>query len=174
MRNIAELDILVRGQVEPLAVLKLATEAFRANWNFVRLVHARRLEKKIHMRGLNFISIADGALRSGVGASSQEAIANALEITLRHVREDYNVVEVGHIELTQYPWFFFSRVMVCPYRVQQDAIQLSPDETAPIPLAPRHRRLPVHAPEMYPYFGSAIPMLKEMLILSKNSQARPQ
>ena len=174
MRNIAELDILVRGQVEPLASLHLATEEFRKGWKFARLVDARRLKKKIHARGLSFISIADGALRSGVGATSQEAIANALEITLRHVSEHYNVVEVGHIELTQYPWFFFSRVMVCPYRVQQGAIQPASDEAMPLPGAPRNRRLPVHAPELYPYYGCAIPMLKEMLISSRNSQARPQ
>lgn len=173
MRNIAELNILVRGRVKPLSGLMQQTEEFRDGWNFVRLVDARQLKKKIHASKLDFISIADESLRSGVGKSSQEAIANALEITLRHIDKHYNIVEVEHIELTQYPWFFFSRVKVCPYRVQQDTVQPALNESMPLPISPRHKRLPVNAPELYPYYGSAIPTLKEMLISSRSSQARP-
>jgi hypothetical protein len=136
----------------------------------VRAVNARQLETKIHTRGFNFISIADEPLRSGVGSASQEAIANALMLTLRHVSDSFNSVEVKHIELTQYPWFFLARVRVCPYRIQQGAGLPIPDEAMPLPSAPRHRRLPVRAPELYPYFGSAIPMLKEMLTSSNASQ----
>jgi hypothetical protein len=174
MRNIAELNMLLRGQVDVPDGLKLATEKFCADWNFVRSVDARRLEKKIHARGLNFTDIADEAMRSGVGKSSQEAVANALRLTLRHVSDSFNAVEVKHIELTQYPWFFLARVSVSPYRIQQGAVLPVPDEAMPLLSAPRSRRLPVHSPELYPYFGSAIPMLKEMLTSSNNSQARPQ
>jgi hypothetical protein len=174
MRNIVELNILVRERTDPFLGLKLATEEFRGGWNFVRLMDARRLEKTIHAHRLTCINIADGALRSGVGKSSQEAIANALEITLRHISEQDNVVGVKHIELTQYPWFFFSRVMVCPYRIQKDAVQPALNQSKPFPSTPRHKRLPAHALELYPYSGCAIPMLKEMLIASRNSQARPQ
>jgi hypothetical protein len=174
MRSIAELNILVRGHATPFPTLKLATEEFREGWNFVRLVDAHQLKKKIHACGLTFTSIADKALKSGVGMSSQEAIANALEITLRHVSQCYSIVEIEHIELTQYPWFYFSRIIICPYQIQQNAALPALDAAHPLQRAPRHRRLPVHAPELYPYFGCAIPMLKEILISSKSSQTRPQ
>jgi hypothetical protein len=174
MRNIAELNFLVRGQVEAPNSFKLATETFREGWNFVRFMDARRLEKDIHAHGLDCVSISDGAQKSGVGKSAQEAIANALEITLRHISQHYNIAKIGHIELTQYPWFYLSRVVVCPYRVEQDAIEISRGVTVSLPIVPTHRRLQVYAPALYPYFGYAIPMLKEMLILSKNSQTRPQ
>jgi len=174
MRNIAELNMLLRGQVEVPDGLKLATEEFCADWNFVRPADARRLEKKIHTCGPNFTNSADETMRSGVGDSSQEAIANALKLTLRHVSDTLNAVEVEHIELTQYPWFFLARVSICPYRIQQGAVLPVPDEAISLPTAPRPRRLPVHSPELYPHFGSAIPMLKEMLISTGTSQARPQ
>jgi hypothetical protein len=174
MRNIAELNILVRVRVELSIGTELATEEFREGWNFVRPADARRLEKKIHTCGENFTNSADETMRSGTGNSSQEAVANALRLTLRHVRKPFNAVEVKHIELTQYPWFFLARVSVCPYRIQQGAVLPVPDEAMPLPTTSRPRRLPVHSPEPYPYFGSAIPTLKEMLISSRNSQARPQ
>jgi len=110
--------------------------------------------KKIHTCGLNFTNTSDETMRSGVGKSSQEAIANALKLTLRHVSDTFNAVEVKHIELTQYPWFFLARVNVCPYRIQQGAVLPIPDEALPLPATQRPRRLPVHSPELYPYFGS--------------------
>jgi hypothetical protein len=174
MRNIAELNILVRVRVELPTGTELATEEFREGWNFVRSADARRLEKIIQTRGWNFIKIAKETLRSGVGESSQEAIGNALKLTLRRVSDSFNAVEVEHIELTQYPWFFLARVCVCPYRIQQGTVLPVLDEAMPLPSASRHRRLPVDSPEMYPHFGSAIPMLKEMLISTGTSQARPQ
>jgi hypothetical protein len=172
MRNIAESNILLRRQAEALNGLKLATEEFCAGWNYVRSADARRMGKKIHAPGLNFTNSAYEAMKSGVGSSSQEAIAHALTLTLRHVSDSFNAVEVKHIELTQYPWFFLARVSVCPYRIQRGAVLPVPEETIPLPSAPRHRRLPVDSPELHPYFGSAIPMLKEMLISSNNSQTR--
>jgi|GEM_PF-1656683 hypothetical protein len=174
MRNIAESNIFLRGQVEVPNGLKLATVEFCAGWNYVRSADARRLGKKIHACGLNFTNSAYEAMKSGVGNSSQEAIANALTLTLRHVSESFNAVEVKHIELTQYPWFFLARVSVCPYRIERGAVLPVPEEAMPLPSAPRHRRLPAHSPELHPYFGSAIPMLKEMLISTNNSQERSQ
>jgi hypothetical protein len=174
MRNIAELNMLLRVQLGAPNDLKLAIEEFCADWNFVRAADARRLEKKIHTCGVNFTNTSDETMRSGVGKSSQEAIANALKLTLRHVSDTFNAVEVKHIELTQYPWFFLARVNVCPYRIQQGAVLPIPDEALPLPATQRPRRLPVHSPELYPYFGSAIPMLREMLISPRDSQARPE
>jgi len=128
MRAIAELNVLLRTQIQLPVGLKLATDEFREGWNFVRSTDARRLEKRIQTRGWNFIKIADGELRSGVGETSQLAIASALKLALRRVSTHFNAVEVEHIELTQYPWFFwpgsecirigFSRARFCLFRMR--------------------------------------------------------
>jgi len=110
MRTIAELNLLLHTTAELPTGLKLTTEEFDEGWSFVRRVDARRLEKRIHTRGWNFIRFAAGSLRSGIGDTSQEAIASALKLALRRVSNHSNAVEVEHIELTRYPWFFLARV----------------------------------------------------------------
>jgi hypothetical protein len=173
MRTIAELNVLLRVRVELPAGLKLVTNEFREGWNFVT-GDANRLEKKIRTRGWNFIKIADGSLRSGVGETSQEAIANALKLALRHIGEHSNAVRVERIELTQYPWFFLARIQIYPYRIQQTAVLPATGEDVCLPAAPFARRLSAHAPALFPHFGSAMPQLKRMLVVSGGSEARPQ
>ena len=160
MRTIAEQNVLLRMRVELPAGLKIATHEFREGWNFVT-GDASRLEKKIRMHGWSFIKIADGALKSGVGETSQDAIAGALKLALRHMSAHFNAVEVEHIELTQYPWFYLARVRIYPYRIQEGAVLPVSDEP---PIAPRQKRLPLHAAALYPEFGSAMPRLKQMLV----------
>ena len=121
MRNIAKRNVLLREQTELPDGLKLATDEFNEGWNIVRSGDVPRLKEKIQARGWNFIRVADGSLRSGVGDTSQKAIASALKLALRHVSEQFSAVEVERIELTQYPWFYLARVRVYPYRIQQDA-----------------------------------------------------
>jgi len=174
MRTIAELNVLLRVRVELPAGLKLATDEFREGWNFVRSGDARRLGKKIQTRGWNFIKIAEGSLRSGVGETSQEAIAAALKLALRRIGEDFNAVEVERIELSRYPWFVLARVRVFPYRIQQGTKLPARDEALAEPAVARLRRLPSDAAELYPEFGCAMPMLKQLLISTRCSQARPQ
>jgi hypothetical protein len=154
--------MLLRARAELPVGLKLATEEFREGWNFVRSGDVRRLEKKIQTRGWNFIKIADGSLRSGVGETSQQAIASALKLALRRIGTHFNAVEVGRIELTQYPWFFLARVRVYPYRIQQGTVLPVADQAPPAAVRPR--RLPSQSAELFPHFGSAMPMLKEMLV----------
>jgi len=173
MLTIAELNMLLRVRTELPAGLRLATNEFREGWNFVK-VDAGRLEKKIRTRGWNFIKIADGSLRSGVGETSQQAIASALTLALRRVSEHFNAVEVEHIELKQYPWFFLARVRVYPYRIQQSAVLPVPDEAPPLPIAPRQRRLSPRAAALYPDFGIAMPQLKQLLISSAGPRDRSQ
>jgi hypothetical protein len=96
MRTIAELNMLLRARTELPDGLNLATEEFREGWNFVRTVNARRLEKKIRTRGWNFIGTGDESLRSGVGDTSQEAIASALKLALRRISANFNAAEVEH------------------------------------------------------------------------------
>jgi hypothetical protein len=162
MRTIAEQNVLLRVRVELPVGLKLATHEFREGWNFVT-GDASRLEKKIRTRGWNFIKIADGTLKNGVGETSQEAIAGALKLALRQMSAHFNAVEVERIELTQYPWFYLAKVRIYPYRIQQDAILPVSDEPRRLPVAPRQKRLPIHAAALYPEFGSAVPLLKQML-----------
>lgn len=164
MRTIAELNMLLRERVELPTGLKLTTEEFREGWSFVRKADARRLGKKIQTRGWNFIRIADGSLRSGVGDTSQEAIASALKLALRRVSLHFNAVEVEQIELTKYPWFVLARVRVYPYRIQREAQVQLMEQALLLPVASRSRRLPVSASETLPEFSSALPMLKEMLV----------
>jgi hypothetical protein len=174
LRKIAELNMLVRAQAELPDDLSLATEEFREDWKFVKSANARQLQKKIQARGWNFIKSDDGSLRSGVGDTSQEAIAGALKLALRRVSNHCNAVEVEHIELTQYPWFFLARVRVYPYRIQQRAVLPVADEAMQATAAPRRRILSPNAPALYPHFGSAMPQLKQMLVSTRSSEARPQ
>ena len=174
MRKIAEARMLLRARLELPSGLKLATDEFQEDWKFLRNVNAVRLEKKVRAQGWNFIKIADGSLRSGVGSSSQEAIASALKLALRRVGEHFNAAEVEHIELTEYPWFFLARISLNPYLLQKDSVLGASGDGLPLPAAPRKRRLPADAAALYPHFGSAMPMLKQMLISTRGSEARPQ
>jgi len=174
MRTIAERNVLLRARIALPDGLKLATDEFREGWEFVRAYDARRLEKQIVLHGWNFIRIADESLRSGVGETSQEAIAGALKLALRRISAHFNAAEVEHIELTQYPWFILARVRVYPFRIQQGAIMPVSDSAEVTPVSHRQRRLPVHAEALYPQFASVIPQLKEMLVLSRTAQARQQ
>jgi hypothetical protein len=174
MHSIAETNLLMRARIELPAGLKLMTEEFREGWNFVGTRDARLLEKRILRRGWKFIRIADGLLRSGVGETPQAAIGNALNLALRHVSPYFNAVEINHIEWVQYPWFYLARVMVNPYRIQRGAVQPVEDDALSPRAAFRPRLLPTNAAELFPHLGSAMPMLREMLVLSRSSKASTQ
>ena len=169
MRTIAELNLLLHTTAELPTGLKLTTEEFDEGWSFVRRVDARKLEKRIHTRGWNFIRFAAGSLRSGIGDTSQEAIASALKLALRRVSNHSNAVEVEHIELTRYPWFFLARVRVYPYRIQESsAIEMPEGGVEAIAADSSDLQTEEHLPIM----GSAMPMLKELLVGSKISESR--
>ena len=174
MRTIAEQNLLLRARIELPEGLRLATDEFREGWEFARVVNAYRLEKQIAAHGWSFIKINNGQLRSGVGDTSQEAIANALNLALRRIRPHFNAAEVEHVELTQYPWFYLARVTVSPRRIQQGTELRLSIEGDPIPAARPSRRLPPSAAALCPYFSSAMPQLKEMLISSKAERIGPQ
>jgi hypothetical protein len=173
MCKIAESNVLLRAQAELPMGFKVATEEFRDGWNRMRSGGARRLERKVLTRGWKFIRVADGTLRSGVGDTSQKAIASALKLALRRVDSHSNAVEVEQIELTQYPWFFLARVHVHPYRIQQGAAQPADAPTA-APMASRDRRSSVRTDRVYPPFASAMPLLRKMLTAPESLAARRQ
>jgi hypothetical protein len=160
MRAIAELTILLRPADRLTGGLQLVAAEFRGGWKFARLAGAGRIEKKVLARGCHFIRFTDGLLRSGVGDTSQEAIASALMLALRRVSSNSNAVEVEH------------RVRVHPYRIQQDAALTATYEAAPRTIVPRQRRLPRQPANLYPDYGSAMPVLKQMLILSGKTHGR--
>ena len=114
--------MLLRERVALPNHFKLVTEEFREGWDFVRSGDAHWLDKKIRRRGCHFIRIAEGSIRSGVGQRPQEAIANALKLTLRCVRVGFNAAEVAH--------------KVYPYQIQKSAILSVSDESASLWMPP--------------------------------------
>jgi len=157
MHKITELNMLLRARVELPDGMKLAMVEFREGWNFVRTGNAQRLEKKIQTRGWNFIRIA-----------------SALKLALRRVSGHFNAVEVEHIELTRYPWFFLARVKVYPYRIQQGAVLPISDAAMPDPVPLRPRRFPDGSAALFPKYNRAIPLLRELLVASHSSEVGPQ
>jgi hypothetical protein len=170
MRTIAELNMLLREQITLPDGLKLTTEEFRDGWNLVKKSDASRLKKKIQTRGWNFIRIADGWLRSGVGDTSQQAIGGALKLVLEQMSDHSNAVEVNRIELTKYPWFFLARVRVNPYRIQQESELAVTDKIHPDSSVAHAQRSTKSAAGV---FGSSMPMLKEMLISPMSPKTEP-
>ena len=169
-RNLAELDLIVRVHVELPKGLKLATDEFGEGWNLSRSLDVRHLEERILNPGWSLIKIDEGTLRSGVGATAQEAITSALKLALRSVSERLHAVEVERIHLTQYPWFFLARVTVRPYLIQQSTDLPVFDGKEPLPIIPSRRQPPSYANVLYPHFGGAMPQLRQILISSEESE----
>jgi len=168
---VAESNVMLRAQAELPVGFKVATEKFLEGWGRMRSGGVVRLEKKVQVRGWNFLKFAEGTVKSGVGATSEEAIASALKLALRGVNAHSNAVEVKKIRLTQYPWFCLARVRVHPYRIQEGDMLPAPVEVEPLPMTARQQRMPKQADEIFPDFGAAVPMLKEMLMALPNAQA---
>jgi hypothetical protein len=172
MCTVAESNVMLRAQAKLPVGCKVATEKFLEGWGRMRSGGVVRLEKKVQVRGWNFLKVAEGAVKSGVGATSEEAIACALKLALRWVDAHSNAVEVEQIQLTHYPWFCLARVRVHPYRIQEGDALPAGAEVGRLPVTAGARRLPQQADEFFPQFGAAIPMLKEMLLASATAQAR--
>jgi hypothetical protein len=171
MRPIAEPNLLLRVCAELPPGLKLATLKFREGWSFSRSVDVRRLEERIAHLGWNLVRINDRTLGSGVGDTAQLAIADALKLALRNVSKYIHAVEVERIQLTQYPWFFLARVMVCPYLIRPGADLPVHYDREPFLIVPRQQR-PNHPHALYPHFGSVMPQLRQIMISSQESENR--
>lgn len=174
MPRITELSVLLRAAAELPPSLIMKRGEFMDGWNIAQTGGASPLERRIRSRGWHFIRIAEESGQSGVGDSSQEAIACALKLAVRGFSEYFNVVEVRHIHLTRYPWFVIARLGVCPYRIQQSLVQFVPDNALPLPPTARRRQLPANASWLYPQFGPEMVMLKEMLLQSRTKSVRAQ
>ncbi len=174
MLKIAERNVLLRAQGELPVGLKLATKEFRDGWDFIRSGSANQLERKIRTRGWHFIRIADEVQRSGVGESSQQAIACALKLALCRINEYFNAAEIRCIHLKAYPWFVLARVEVYPLRIQQMEVQAVPDDATPLPAFTRKKRLRPSIPWTSPSYGCALPLFKEMLVSSGSTHEGAQ
>ena len=143
MSTISESNVLLRAHVALPAGFKVATDEYDYGWSRMRSGGTGRLEKKMKARGWSFTRTPDGTLRSGVGKTAQEAIGSALSQALDEIDENSNAVEVGHMEVTRYPWFFVARVRVHPYRIQPGAANES-----------------ANPPGLYANYGSAMPLMR--------------
>lgn len=163
MSTIAESNVLLRAQADFPAGFKVATEEALTGWNLMRTGGARRLKQKIQKSGWNFIRMAQGALRSGVGPNAKDAVANALRLALRRIDSRSNAVEIEGIELTKYPWFFLARVRVQPYCIQLDA-DLPTLASAGQEMDAVEDMPTLEQEKGFPQFGASLPVLRELLI----------
>lgn len=173
MCDIATPNLLLRAGVELPRNLKLPTEEFQEGWDLSRS-DVFRLEKRILNRGWSFIRVAGGPQSYGVGDTSQEAVANALQNALRRLSKSVNAAEVECVELTEYRWFFLARMGVCPYRIQQRAASPGRAHTGRIPDFPERKTLPRRPAPLHRHSGRAVPMLRERLILSRTIDGNAQ
>lgn len=166
MNKINEYTILLREHIKLPASFKPATEKFQENWILMRTGNAERLRGKTAKHGWDFVKIDRSLLRSGVGATSQLAIASAVKLALRNTSAHSNAAEVEHIELTQYPWFFLARVQVCSYQIQKNAVLAAYEDIAPFPpvLAKKCSSLSASIPDS----RCAIPQIRQMLAISQD------
>ncbi len=169
MYNISKSTMLLRTGVDLPTGLGVATEEFREGWSFVRTGNAKRLERKIHARGWCFMKVANAVMRSGVGETAQQATASALRLVLRPVKECFSAVEIEHVGLTQYPWFFLVRIRVYPYLIQRDIVVPARVDAEPLPFVSQQVRSSLYVPD-FP-FCSPVPQLKQMLVLSQGSES---
>jgi hypothetical protein len=154
MRNIVELAMLIRGSVRLPGNLELVTEELGEGWSFVQSGDSHWLDKEIRVRGWHFNWIAEELLRSGVGKTSQEAIASALKLALRRVRGRFNAARVEHFGVTKYPGFFLARVKII--RIRFSRVGFCPCLMKPYPFRCllRQRWLRSHAAKLQLQFNS--------------------
>jgi hypothetical protein len=148
MNSISESNVLLRAETALPSGFKVAIDEYRDGWHRMRSGGANRLEKKMKVRGWSFTPAPGGTLRSGVGKTAQDAIGSALRQALGELELESNAAEVGHMEVTKYPWFFVARVRVHPYRIQPCALN---ESATPAKAA-------ANASALYPHYSSTMPM----------------
>jgi len=172
--RLTELSVLLRTETELPSNLIMTGSEIMEGWNLVRPGGASLLARRIRRHGWHFIRIADETRRGGVGESSKQAIASALQLAVCSIGEYFNAVEVRNIHLTIYPWFVLARLGIFPCRIQQSPIHFVPDNALPLPAPARKEQLPASASWLFPQFGLKMPMVKEMLTQSKSKDGGAQ
>ena len=174
MCKIAAWTMLLRVQTELPAGLEVTTDRFSDGWQCVQAGDTERFKEEIQVRGWSYIMHAGGLLGNGVEDTSQEAIDSAVKVVLCHIGQRFNAVEIEHIELTQYPWFYLARVGVRIYRIQPDAAMPAADISGDRRINRSTRRLPRQPSVLYPQFESVLPAVRELLVLSRSVQGMPR
>lgn len=133
MRDLAELNVLLRVNTEMPEGLRPATDEFREGWNRIRNGNAIGLEKRIKAHKWHLVSNARSIAASGTGVTPQQAVSRALDHALGKVDSRLNALEVSDIQSTHYPWFWLARIRVRTYRIQQDDAPAMADELYTVP-----------------------------------------
>lgn len=169
MYTIAESKLLLRAHVELPANFRLKTADFQEDWSFVQNASAKQLQRKTRTFGWALVQGTKGLQGSGVGDTSQLAIAVALKLALRSVAKQWNAAEVQQIALTRYPWFYLARLSVYPYHIQHTSLLPLNDKVRSLPDIPQRRSPSLHASEFL--LGCPIPQLRQMLVLPDDLEA---
>jgi len=122
MHKINELTIIVRDQIKLPDDLNLETEVFPEGWKVVQSGNAYWFDKQLRACGWHFVRPSQGLLRSGVGATPEEAFTHAFKLALRRVEARFNAVEVRSFEVSIYPGFCIARLQVFPCQIQLNAV----------------------------------------------------
>jgi hypothetical protein len=163
MIKIAETKVLLRAAPCMPLGFKVATEEFRNGWCLMKSGGTQRLANKVRSLGWHMVRLAEVDLRSGVGKTGPDAVANALSLALRRLDGRSNAVEVEAVEIVDYPWFFLARLKVVPYSVQQQAALPLDDQPSMGQLAGRHHRVPAPTQSYLPPAVGPMPMLRQVL-----------
>jgi hypothetical protein len=159
MRDIVELNVLLRVRAEMPNGLTLAADGFREGWNRLRIRNAKGLERKLKACKWHFIPDKP-TVASGTGQTPQEAIACALDHALTEVGPELKAIEVGEIQSTQYPWFWLARVRIHAFRIQMSEELASQDLADLAHNSDAQPRPQVHSADFKHGFAQTMPLME--------------
>ena len=159
MRDIVELNVLLRVRTELPQGLTLATDGFREGWNRLRTRNANGLERKLKACSWHFTR-DKSVMSSGTGQTPQQAIACALDHALAEVGPELNAIEVGEIQSTQYPWFWLARVSIHAFRIQKSEELAAQDLAVLAHNSDAQPRPQVHSADFKHDFAKTLPLME--------------
>lgn len=122
MSPIFSRTVLIHGNLNLPGDLFLDGGSSQEVWNVMNGKDARDLATNLQRWGWQFTVISDWLQKSGVGATSEEAIDCALRQLLCQLDVGFNAVQVESIDLKAYPWFCLARLIIRPGLIQQLAL----------------------------------------------------
>lgn len=159
MRDIVELNVLLRVRAEMPQGLTLAADGFREGWNRLRTRNAKGLERKLKACRWHFIPDKP-MMASGTGQTPQDAIARALDHALAEVGPEQNAIEVGEIQSTQYPWFWLARVSIHAFQIQKSEELAAQDLAVLAHNSDARPRPQVHSADFKHDFAKTMPLME--------------
>jgi hypothetical protein len=174
MQKITAMMMLLRARIAFRGEVHPAAQNFTEDWNFVSSADARGLQKKVRARGWHLVRASGASLGSGVGGTAQAAIACGLKLALRRVNRDLNAVEIEHIGIREFSWFYLANVSVYAYRTQENAALKAKDGLTLVPACSTRKEFLPRSLGMIPHFASALPLLKQIFAASRSSLEGPR